>query len=118
MATFLTVVAAFFSHAQEIFAGSGLQIREDGVRYLGGPIGTEPCVRAFAEQKVSGWCEELVSLSSIAKSSPHAAYAALTHGIMSHCTCYFRMTDFSTPNLSDILLPLEKTLQLTFIPSL
>jgi hypothetical protein len=36
----------------------------------------------FVTNKVEEWIAELESLSSFAQSQPHAAYAALTHGIM------------------------------------
>ena len=36
----------------------------------------------FVANKVEEWIAELESLSSFAQSQPHAAYAALTHGIM------------------------------------
>ena len=76
-------------------------------------------IRQIAEKKISFWCEELNSLSSIAKSHPHAAYAAFAHRVMSHWRYLFQITDFSTTFLSETLQPLEETsLQLRFIPSL
>ena len=99
----------------EIFAGSGIIVKSDGIEYLGGAIGSPEFIQYVVEKKGASWCEELKSLSSISKSYPQAAYVALTHGVMSHWTYYFRTVYCSN---ADILQPLEDTLLLNLIPSI
>ncbi len=53
-------------------------------------------------------------LSSIAISQPHAAFAALTHGLSSRWTYLAR----TTPNIKDLIKPLEETIRTIFIPNL
>ena len=113
--TCLLVKPQYYSEAVEIFAGSGIIIKSDGIENLGGAIGSPEFIQNVTEKKVASWCEELKSLSSIAKSYPQAAYAALTHGVMSHWMYYFRTVDCSN---ADILQPLEDTLLLNLIPSI
>ena len=113
--TCLLVKPQYYSEAVEIFAGSGIIVKSDGIEYLGGAIGSPEFIQHVVEKKGASWCEELKSLSSIAKSYPQAAYAALTHGVMSHWTYYFRTVYCSN---ADILQPLEDTLLLNLIPSI
>ena len=108
--TCLLVKPQYYSEAVEIFAGSGIIVKSDGIEYLGEAIGSPEFIQHVVEKKVASWCEELKSLSSIAKS-----YPALTHGVMSHWTYYFHTVYCSN---ADILQPLEDSLLLNLIPSI
>ncbi len=60
------------------------------------------------------WCQELETLSTIAVSQPHAAYAAITHGLAGRWTYLSR----TTPNISEHLSELEGIIQTKLIPAL
>ena len=57
---------------------------------------------------------KITLLSEIAKSQPHAAFAALTHGLLSKWTYYSRVV----PNISHLLKPLDNVIQNELIPAL
>ena len=54
-----------------------------GRPYLGAPLGTQSHKEEFVCSKVDGWVSHVQSLSQVAMSQPHAAYAAFTHGFSS-----------------------------------
>ena len=66
------------------------------------------------KNKVQEWVGEVVQLSQIASSQPQAAYAALTHGLISKWTYLQRTVD----DISDLFKPLEEAIRLHFIPAL
>ena len=53
-------------------------------------------------------------LSTFAVTQPHAAYAAFTHGLTSRWTFLAR----TTPNIGNLLQPLEEAIRLKFLPAL
>ena len=55
----------------------------EGRPYLGAAIGTQVYIRKFMGEKVTEWSAEVQLLAKIGESQPHAAYAALTHGLSS-----------------------------------
>ena len=58
--------------------------------------------------------EKLMSLARIAKSQPHAAFAAFTRGIASKWTYVSR----TIPGIDDLLRPLEEIIHQHFIPAI
>ena len=58
--------------------------------------------------------QNLSTLSNIAKTQPHAAFSALTHGILSKWTFLSRVQ----PNISNLLLPLDESLRSDLLPAL
>ena len=64
--------------------------------------------------KIEGWINEIEQLSLIAKTHPHVAYAAYTHGL-SHKWKFLLRT---IPNIGDLLTPLETAIRHSLIPSL
>ena len=60
------------------------------------------------------WVQELAILSDIAKTEPHAAYAAYTHGLQHRWNYVMR----TIPDISPLLRPLEDTIRNIFLPSL
>ena len=77
----LLVKADLWEYAHDLFAGTNIQIVTHGTRYLGSAIGEPVFVRSFLRTKVTKWMQELERLATFAHTEPHAAYAALTHGL-------------------------------------
>ena len=67
----------------DVFKDTDITISTEGKGYLGGAIGSTSFIKLFMESKIKGWVDEIKTLSNIAKSQPHAAYAAFTHGLYS-----------------------------------
>ena len=88
------------------FAGTGVNVTSDGRPYLGAAVGSANYVENYVKSKVSSWLSSLYNLTNIAKTQPHAAYSALTHGLSSKWTYLCR----TVPNISDLLKPLDDTL--------
>ena len=112
--SWLLVKEGMESRAREMFEGSDIQITTAGRPYLGAPIGSTTYITECVEAKVNSWLSILTTLTEVAASSPHAAYAALTHGISSLWVFLCR----STPNISNLLQPLEDLIRTKLIPTL
>ena len=41
----------------------------------------------YVSKKVKLWCDEILTLSNIAKTHPHSAYAAFVHGVLHKWNC-------------------------------
>ena len=102
------------TNAKEVFKGTNISITEQGKRHLGAALGTRSFVESYVKAKVSEWVNAVERLSSIAHTQPHAAYAALTHGLMNKWTYLTR----AIPNISYLLQPLEDTIRQKFLTSL
>ena len=88
-----------------MFQGTGVVVTPEGKRHLGSAIGSHSFVGCYVEGKVSeSGKRELERLSEIALTQPQAAYAALTHGLVSKWTYLAR----TTPNIDDLLKPLRR----------
>ena len=111
--TCLVVKEKHLQLAIDSFSSSGIQISCEGARYLGSPLGTAEYIKQFISQKVSQWLATCTveSLSSIATSQPHAAYSAMTHGLISQW-------QRTIPNLAPLLRSLEENISQKFIPAL
>ena len=86
MATFRTwmvVKKERFEEAQAVFDGTGVNVTQEGKRYLGVSLGTKAFTGNFVSEKVLKWTKEIEVLSTFAVSQPHAAYACYTHGLSS-----------------------------------
>ena len=59
-----------------ISTNTGIIITMKVKGYLGGGIGHTLSIKQFMERKTQSWLKELQTLCDIAKSQPHAAYAA------------------------------------------
>ena len=66
--------------AEEIFKDTNINITTSGKRHLGAALGSRDFQTEYIEEKVNKWCEEIKTLADIAKTQPHAAYSAYTHG--------------------------------------
>ena len=75
--TWLIVKDDYLEEAKDTFSDSGVE----GKRYVDVVIGSSKSVTDYVKQKVTEWINEVESLSSMATTQPHAAYAAFTHGL-------------------------------------
>ena len=91
-----------------------MQITTQGQRYLGAPLGLKSFVEEFVHAKLSVWVLEIKFLSEIASSQPQAAYATLTHGIISRWTHLIR----TVPGIGNLFQPLEDEIRQRFLPAL
>ena len=96
-----------------MFMGTDIAITTEGKRHLGAAIRSPTFVERYVQKKVSGWVKEMETLSSMAASQPHSAYAAFTHGL-SHRWTYLVRT---IPDVSDLLKPLEDVIRHKFLPA-
>ena len=83
----------------------------DGRPYLGAAIGY---ITEYVESKVNEWLSSVKCLAKIAVTQPHAAFSALTHGLMSKWT-YLSHT---TPDIGSLLKPLDDALCSVLLPAL
>ena len=104
--------------AKEIFKGTSITISTEGKSYLGGAIGSTSFIREFVGRKVQDWVDEIKTLSNIAKTQPHAAYAAFTHGLLSKWNYVLRVSDLEAHSASELLQPLEVSISSLFIPAI
>ena len=81
-------------------------ITEEGKKYLGSAIGKQTFIERYVQQKVTTWVDELERLSSIAITQPH--------GLTSKWTYLAR----TTPNIANLIKPLEETIRKVFLPNL
>ncbi len=87
----------------ETFQGAGISISTEGRSYLGGAIGTTSFQNQLIDRKVREWAEEIKTLSMIARTEPHAAFAAFRHGLSSRWNYFLRVTDLITLSASEQL---------------
>ncbi len=79
--------------AQRLFSDTGISIRSDGCRYLGGAVGEKEFCRSYMASMAEKWCRELRTLSEIAETQPHAAYAVFTKGLSTRWKYHIRSTE-------------------------
>ena len=68
--------------AEVVFANSGVHITTTGKRHLGAALGDDCFVEEYIRGKVDEWAKQVLNLTLIAKTQPHAAYSAFTHGLI------------------------------------
>ena len=94
--TWLVTKQGFLADATSSFAGIGVKVTPEGGPYLGAAIGSQEFVETHVKSKITSWVSCVNCLSDIARIQPHAAFSALTHGLMSKWTYLSR----TTPNIS------------------
>ena len=112
--TWLVTKEDYLSAASAAFADTGVKVTSEGRPYLGAALGTEEYMKAFVADKVQQWAGELEQLATIARSQPHAAHAAFTHGMTSKWTYLTR----TMPDIGPSLLPLDTIIRTKLIPAL
>ena len=110
----LIVKPELADEAKKMFENTNVQISTNGQRHLGAAIGTQEFIEAYAEQKIEKWVNEIESLTEIARTHPHAAYAAFVHGAIGRWLYLMRTINIS----SSIFQPLEEVIHHKFIPAL
>ena len=98
----------------KIFHDTQVNIISQGRPHLGPPLGSQEFVDQFITEKVNQWKKELKLLVDIAKTQPHAAFAAFTHKYV-HKFSYLCRT---APNAELSLQPLEDSIRFQLIPTL
>lgn len=100
--------------AKQLFSDTEVQITTAGQKHLGAALGSDEFRIHFVENRVKEWVEEVSNLSKMAKTDPHAALCAFTHGLR-HKWSYTMRT---IQGISEQLKPLEECISSKFIPSL
>ena len=100
--------------AAKAFDSTNVNITTHGKRHLGAAIGSKDFITEYMENKVEEWIDEIELLSNIAKSQPHAAFCAFTHGLSAKWNHICR----TIPDIGHLLQPLEDAINQTFIPSI
>ena len=113
--TYLVVKPEKAADAERIFHDTCVNICETGKRYLGGTIGSALFQTEFVSNTIASWVKEVEGLTKVANTQPHAAYAALTHGLLGRWLYLIRVIDRSANSL---LQPLEEAIRTKLIPTL
>ena len=113
--TYLIVKPEKEEEASRLFQGTNITICETGKRYLGGALGSNEFALSLTREKVTMWVHDLDRLAKFATTEPHAAFAVLTHGLVSRWMYAIRVAE---PSVEDLLKPLETVIRQKIIPAL
>ena len=100
--------------ARELYAGTGINITTEGKGHLGAAVSSRSFTEEHITAKVLKWSDEIKQLADMARTQPHAAYCAYTHGLSSRWIFLSR----TIPDIADLLQPLEEAIQQHLIPIL
>ena len=103
-----------YDECKKLFESSPINITIEGKRHLGAAIGSSDFKNEYIDGKVEKWVSNIKSLSEIAKTQPHVAYAAFIHGEQ-HKYPYFLRT---IAGISENLKPLDNAINDHLIPAL
>ena len=112
--TWLVTKEEHHANATSIFASTGVEISSSGRPYLGVAIGSAEFVEMPVKSKVNGWLLSVNCLTYIAKTQPHAAFSALTHGLSSKWIYLCR----TISNISHLLKSLDDAISSDLLPAL
>ena len=79
--TWLIVKPDQLHEAERMSADTTIQIIATGSRHLVAAIGCRTFVNQYVQKRVNKWIDEVRCLTSIARTQPHAAFCAYTHGL-------------------------------------
>ena len=113
--THLVVKPQKEQEARKVFKSTEVQITCAGRSYLGGALGTKLFEEEFMAGKIVQWTKEIQKLAEFARSQPHAAHAAFTHGLISRWTYATRVSTNLDEKAMDSM---EKEIAQHLIPSL
>jgi len=82
--------------------------------YLGSAIGTDDFVRSFLLSQVQTWCDELILLTDIARSKPHAPFSSYILRFESK----WMFSCSTTPSISHLFATLDTLINASFLPTL
>ena len=114
MKTYLLVKKDLLDDAERAFGGTGVQFTSSGFGYLGSAVGELNFVEDFFRKKVQDWTKESEKLAVFAKTEPHAAFAALSHGLRGRYTYLLR----TLPAPETLLQSLDSQLVDKLLPAL
>ena len=83
-------------------------------RHLGTAIDTSNGRAQYAAENVTKWCNELHRPADFAKTQPHVAYSAFTHGILSQYTYFMR----TLPDMNEFIKSVDDVIRLELLPTL
>ena len=112
--TWLITKDSYHSAATATFADTEVKVTSQGRPHLGAGIGTQEHIDHYVQEKAQQWSQELKCLASIAKTQPHAAFAAFTHGIISK----WRYIASTIPIIAHHLQSLEDVIRSELLPAL
>ena len=101
--------------ATHTFDGTQVQTTTVRGRYLGGCIGSDEYSKQVLTTLAQEWTIEVKLLAKIAHSQPHAAYAALTHGLIGRWVYHMRVMK---SNAAICLQELEEAISYFLLPAL
>ena len=101
--SWLIVKEEYLNTTNSTFEGTGVCNTHSGRWHLGSALGTRGFTEEYIQEKVTTWKPELERLASFAKTKPHAAFTALTHGLRSRWVYHLRTVE----RLAPLLQPLE-----------
>ena len=104
--TFLVVKEEYAEKAVKAFANTNISITAHGKGHLGTAVGSVDFRDEFVSGKVQEWCKDILLLSEVALSQPHAAFAAYVHGQASKWSYISR----TIPEIGHLLQPLEQVI--------
>ena len=89
-------------------------IHRDGVRYIGGFIGTEEARNEWLAPQIEAWEAGVKTLARVAKRFPQTAYAGLTKSLQTEWTYLQRVV----PDIANSFAPIEEAITTNFLPAL
>ena len=112
--SWLVVKQHLLDEASELFNDTDVNITVEGRKYLGGFIGTIEGKEKYVKKLVQKWSKQLITLSSIAKFEPQAAYAAFVSGFRHRFTYHIR----TIPNIVAHLQQVDHIIDHHFIAAI
>ena len=112
--TYLIVKPQYLDSATALFQGTNVQITCLGQWHLGAAIGSRSFTEEYVSKKVKLWCNEILTLSTIAKTHPHSTYAAFVHGVL----CKWNYVMHTVDLVGSLFQPLKDAIHEHFIPAL
>ena len=100
--------------ANVVFGNTRINLTSEDTRHLGAVIGNHPYKEKYVNELVTNLNNQLRLLSRIADWEPQSPYAAYVSGFKSKLTYFIR----TIPDISELLLPLEHTIQQKFLPAI
>ena len=112
--TWLVVKENCQEQAVRAFKETGVMTTNEGRRLLGATVGTSTFTEQYVQAKVSTLEQEIDTLAEFAKSQPHAAFSALSHGLAGKWIYLLR----TIPGIDDLLQPLEEGIHQRLLPAM
>ena len=112
--TVLLTKPQYQSEALRLFADTGVMIKSDGCRYLGGAVGEQQFCHSFIQSLAERWSGELRTLARLAQTQPHAAYTCFAKGLSMRWKYHLRCM-VCPP---EVFTQLDEIINTEFLPAL